>query len=77
MISGLIGPALFDTVGEPAALSLRWHIWKEEFELFATASGKQRRALLSHIAGPGVREMFRTIAVETKGHENDYKKVME
>ena len=38
-LSGLTGPAVFDTVGEPATLSQRWRIWKDEFELFVTSSG--------------------------------------
>ena len=66
MIGGLSGPALFDTVGEPATLSLRWHSWKKGVRTFCDRISKQRRALLSHLAGPGVREMFRTIPVETK-----------
>ena len=80
-LSGLTGPAAFDTVGEPATLSQRWRIWKDEFELFVTASGiddpKQQRALLLHLAGPGVREIFRTIPEETKGDAKDFKKAME
>ena len=52
--------------------------WKDEFELFVTASGindqKQQRALLFHLAGPDVREIFRTIPEETKG---DAKKLKE
>ena len=80
-LSGLTGPAAFDTVGEPATLWQRWRIWKDEFELFVTASGiddpKQQRALPLHLAGPGVREIFRTIPVETKGDAKDYKKAME
>ncbi|KAK2548046.1 Gag polyprotein [Acropora cervicornis] len=80
-LSGLTGPAAFDTVGEPATLWQRWRIWKDEFELFVTASGiddpKQQRALLLHLAGPGVREIFRTIPEETKGDAKDYKKAME
>lgn len=80
-LSGLTGPAAFDTVGEPATLSQRWRIWKDEFELFVTASGiddpKQQRALLLHLGGPGVREIFRTIPEETKGDAKDFKKAME
>jgi len=74
-LSGLSGPAAFDTVGEPATLWHRWRIWKDEFELFVTVSGigdpKQQRALLLHLAGPGVREIFRTIPEETKGDAKD------
>ena len=80
-LSGLTGPAAFDTVGEPATLSQRWRIWKDEFELFVTASGiddpKQQRALLLHLGGPGVREIFRTIPEKTKGDATDFKKAME
>ena len=32
-LSGLTGPAAFDTVGEPATLWQRRRIWKDEFEL--------------------------------------------
>ena len=46
-----------------------------------TASGiddpKQQRALLLHLAGPGVREIFRTIPEETKGDDKEYKKAMD
>lgn len=80
-LSGLTGPAAFDTVGEPATLSQRWRIWKDEFELFLAASGvtdpTQQRALLLHSAGPGVREIFRSIPDETKGGTKDYKKAMD
>ena len=80
-LSGLTGPAAFDTVGEPATLSQRWRIWKDEFEHFVTASGidepKQQRALLLHLGGPGVREIFQTIPEETKGDAKDFKKAME
>ena len=80
-LSGLTGPAAFDTVGEPATLSQRWRIWKDEFELFVAASGvadpTQQRALLLHSAGPGVREIFRSIPDETKGGTKDYKKAMD
>ena len=80
-LSGLTGPAAFDTVGEPATLSQRWRIWKDEFELFLTASGiadpTQQRALLLHSAGPRVREIFRTIPDEKKGGAKDYKKAMD
>ena len=69
-LSGLTGPAAFDTVGEPATLWERWRVWKDEFELFVTASGiddpKQQRALLLHLVGPGVRGIFRIIPEETK-----------
>ena len=45
-----------------------------------TASGiddpKQQRALLLHLAGPGVREIFHNIPEEGKGDAKDYQKAM-
>ena len=79
-LSGLTGPAAFDTVGELATLWQRRRIWKDEFVLSVTASGiddpKQQRALLLLLAGPSVREIFRIIPEETKGDPKDYKKAM-
>ena len=80
-LSGLTGPAAFDTVGEPATLWQRWRIWKDKLRLLTTATAidnpKQQQALLFHQAGPGVQEIFCTIPVERKGDANDYKKEME
>ena len=80
-LSGLNGPVVFDTVGEPAILSQCLLIWEAEFELFVAACGiddpKKRRVLLLHLAGPGIREIFRIIPVKTKGDAEDYMKAME
>ena len=61
-LSGLPGLPAFDAVGEPATLAQRWLTWKDEFELYVTASGisdpTQKRALLLHLAGPKVRDVF-------------------
>ena len=58
-------------MGEPATLAQRWDKWKAEFELYVAASGVedklQKRALLLHLAGPGVREIFKTYPDEVKG----------
>ena len=66
---------------EPATLQQRWTIWRSEFELFCAASGikdaKQKRALLLHIAGTGIREIFRSIPDEKRGEDKDYKKAMD
>jgi len=79
-LSGLTGSEAFDKVGEPATLWQPWRLWNDEFELFVTASGiddpKQQRALLLHLAGPGIREIFHTIPREMKGVTKDYKKAM-
>ena len=79
-LSGLPGLPAFDAVGEPATLAQRWLTWKDEFELYVTASGisdpTQKRALLLHLAGPKVRDVFNnSIPAEARGEAKDYKKL--
>ena len=81
-LSGLTGLPSFDAVGEPATLAQRWLTWKEEFDLYVTASGisnsTQKRALLLHLAGPKVRDIFNnSIPEEIRGDAKDYKKAMD
>ena len=38
-LSGLPDLPVFDAASEPATLAQRWLSWKEEFELYVTASG--------------------------------------
>ena len=81
-LSGLPGLPAFDAVGEPATLAQRWTTWKNEFELYVTASGitdpTQKRALLLHLAGPRVRDIFNnSISADVRGGEKDYDKVMD
>ena len=70
-LNGLPCISPFDCIGEPATLAQRWDKWKAEFELYVAASGVedklQKRALLLHLAGPGVREIFKTYPDEVKG----------
>ena len=53
------------SVEDTATLSQRWRKWKKSFEYYLTASGvtdkKQQRALLLHLAGRGVQEIFETL----------------
>ncbi|XP_048584683.1 uncharacterized protein K02A2.6-like [Nematostella vectensis] len=78
-LSGLPTPKAFDCIGEPATLEQRWTIWKSEFELYCTASGikdsKQQRAILLHLAGAGIREIFHAFTAEQQGE--DYKTAMD
>ena len=64
-LSELPAPKELDTVSEPATLQQRRTIWRSEFELFCAASGKkeakQQRALLLHLAGTRIREIFRSM----------------
>ena len=70
-LSGLPAPKEFDTVDKLATLQQRWTIWRSEFELFCATSeikeAKQQRALLLHLAGTGIREIFRSMPDEKKG----------
>ena len=70
-LSGLPCITPFDCIGVPATLAQRWDKLKAEFELYVAASGVedkvQKRALLLHLAGPGVPEIFKTYPNEVKG----------
>ena len=71
-LSGLSGLPAFDTVAEPATLTQQWITWKEEFELYVTASGlsdaTQKRALFLHLAGLTVQDIFNnSIPAELRG----------
>ena len=68
--------------GEHGTLAHRWTTWKAEFELYVTASGisdaTQKKALLLHLAGPRVRDIFNnSIPAEVRGGAEDYDKAME
>ena len=76
------GLPVFDAVSEPATLAQRWLTWKDEFELYVTASGisnpTQKRALVLHLARPKVRDVFKNlIPAEARGETKDYKRVMD
>ena len=79
-LSGLPCISPFDCIGEPATLAQRWDKWKAEFELYVAASGVedkvQKRALLLHLAGPGVREIFKTYSAEVRGDNKEFDKAM-
>ena len=79
-LSGLPCISPFDCIGEPATLAQRWDKWKAEFELYVAASGVedklQKRALLLHLAGPGIREIFKTYPDEVKGDAKEFDKAI-
>ena len=70
-LSGLPGYPAFDAVGESATLAQRRLTWKEEFELYVTASGisdpTQKKSYFFTSAGPK-SEMFSIIRFLSK-HE--------
>jgi len=76
-LSRLPGLPALDAVGESATLVQRWLTWKDEFELYVTASGisdpTEKRAVLRHLAGPKVRDVFNnSISAEARGEAKDY-----
>ena len=79
-LSGLPCIQQFDALGEPVTLAQRWLIWEAEFEWFVAASGVtlpgQKRALLLHFAGGGIRDIFLTYDEETRGNATDYDKIL-
>ena len=58
----------FDPKGDPHGLSQRWKRWKRVFMLYVDGKGitndKQKRALLSHVAGMEVQEIYFTLTGE-------------
>ena len=70
----------FHWVSEPATLDRSWTKRIAEFKWYVTTSGVenklQKRALLLHLAGPGVREIFKIYLVDILGDENDFDKAV-
>ena len=73
-------PAIESFVVEKARttnLSKKWETWKDDFQLFVIASGitnaAQKRALLLHMAGKEVKEIYRSLAKS----EDTYEEVIE
>ena len=72
----------FDCHSDPATLGPRWTRWLTSFELFAYGKGliiaearnattrQRRRAMLLHLAGPDVQEIFSILA--DTGEATDY-----
>ena len=72
----------FDCFGDQNTLGLRWKRWLTAFELFADGKGlilnednannrQRRRALLLHLAGTDVQDIFSTLP--NTGDAKDYK----
>ena len=76
----------FDCFRNPESMGLRWKRWLSGFELFADGKGlivaadnatvkQRRRALLLHLAGPDVQDIFATL-LDTD-EVTDYKKAVD
>ena len=63
----------FDCFSDPVTIGPQWKRWLTSFELYANGKGliisegttavtkQRRRAMLLHLAGPDVQEMFTTL----------------
>ena len=76
----------FDCYSDPSSLGKRWKRWLTSFELFADGKGliiqddkddnkQRRRALLLHLAGPDVQDVFLTLT--DTGGVKDYAKAVD
>ena len=76
----------FDCHGDQNTLGLRWKRWLTAFELFADGKGlilnednennrQRRRALMLHLAGPDVQDIFLTLP--NTGDVKDYRKAVD
>ena len=76
----------FDCHGNQNTLGLRWKRWLTAFELFAVGKGlilnednannrQRRRALMLHLAGPDVQDLFLTLP--NTGDVKDYRKAVD
>ena len=76
----------FDCHGDQNTLGLRWKRWLTAFELFADGKGlilnednasnrQRRRALMLHLAGPDVEDIFLTLP--NTGDVKDYRKAVD
>ena len=77
----------FDCFADPATIGPRWTRWLNSFELYADRKGlivgettaaatkQRRRAMLLHLAGPDVQEIFTTLT--KTGDATDYNRAVE
>ena len=71
----------FDSRGDPTQLGVKWVKWRRAFELYVKAKAitdvGQKRALLLHVAGPDVQEVFFTMETDVVGEDDDYEMAMQ
>ena len=64
-MAGLPSVPEFDPRGDPCSIGIRWKKWKRSFEFYLAARGdtpqEQKRALLLHLAGSDVQDIFETL----------------
>ena len=68
-------PLPFPTNTDASRLAATWTKWKTGFDIYITASGvadtAQKKALLLHCGGEGLREIFETLTVDAADENND------
>ena len=66
MVLDLAAPKEFEISSDPSTVAQRWKKWVISFQFYLTATGvtqeEQKRALLLHVAGTKVQEVFSTLS---------------
>ena len=74
VLSGLSGVKPFNVHEDRSSLGQRWNRWISQFELYVLASGvsddAQKRALLLHMSGPDVQDIFNTLSDSTGTYDS-------
>lgn len=67
-------PPAFSISEDPSSVATRWKKWYGSFEYYIAATGvdqdAQKRALLLHVAGPEVQEVFSTFTATCDNYNN-------
>ena len=81
--SGMDQFRLPDTLSLEGNLAENWRRWKQQFDIYLVASGKNdksdevKAATFLHLAGPEALELFNTFAFESPGDEKKLDKLEE
>ena len=69
----IAGPPAFDISGDATSAGSRWKRWKKAFQYYLLARGvnnpNQQKALLLHVAGMDVQDVFETLT--DPGHPDE------
>ncbi len=73
-VLNLPGIAAFDLKTDSTSLAPEWEKWTGRFKTYLAATGvtnaPQKRALLLHLAGPEVQDVF--VTLEGTGEDDDF-----
>ena len=69
------------SIDETTNLDWKWEYWLEDFEIYIAATGvtdvKQKKALLLHLVGKDVKDIYKTLKPKEGENEDTYKTVCE